>query len=123
MKKRTTPSLSQDRLSRLYRILGYIETTPRSRDWLKKKFKLDQRTFYRDLNVLRNFGITIHSENDKYVLKIPLTQAQNLLPFPDPILTLEEAEQLAKGNTLAHKKLKTLIEKLLRPSSSRPSSH
>jgi hypothetical protein len=44
-----------------------------------------------------------------YVLQGKVRDAVARLPFPDPLLTLGEAQQLARGRTPAHKKLKALI--------------
>jgi len=48
----------------------------------------------------------------KYVLEGSVEAAQGRLPFPDPGLTLGEAQQLAKGRTVAHRKLKGQIEEI-----------
>jgi hypothetical protein len=36
------------------------------------------------------------------------------LPFPDPRLTLGEAQQLARGRSTSHKKLQQQIAKIVR---------
>jgi hypothetical protein len=48
----------------------------------------------------------------RYVLEGSAADAQARLPFPDPGLTLGEAQQLAKGRSVTHRKLKWQIEEI-----------
>ena len=57
--------------------------------------------------------VVIDTKGDRYLLVGELNSARGRVPLPDPGLTLEEASQLAKGTTAAHKKLKSLIDLLL----------
>jgi hypothetical protein len=45
-------------------------------------------------------------------LKQKLDMAIGRLPFPDPLLNLAEAMQVAQGSTLAHRKLRRLIDRI-----------
>jgi hypothetical protein len=62
--------------------------------------------------LLRKIGVGVVLRNGRYALAGHGSAALARLPFPDPGLTLAEAEQLAKGRTAAHRKIKELIEKM-----------
>ena len=68
------------------------------------------RTFYRDLEVLREFNIAIATEGGKHVLKD--TAWRSKLRVPDPCLTFTEAEALAKGKSAANQKIAQMVTKL-----------
>jgi hypothetical protein len=109
-KLQAPPSLTQERARRLFRFVKMTEGTPRSRDTLMKKLKLDLRGFYRDLSFLRELGILFKADQEKYQLDMNWNQARALLPFPVPILSFEEVEALSRGSTAAHRKLKQLFD-------------
>lgn len=114
--KRTSPSaapLTAERATRLHKFLRLIAGTARVRTTLLTKLGLDTRGFYRDVRYLREVGVEITTVGDKYQLVGDLESARGRVPLPDPGLTLDEAHQLARGTTAAHKKLKTLIDLLL----------
>ena len=71
------------------------------------------RSFYRDLELLRAAGVPVTLEAKRYTLGEDVKSAIARLPFPDPHLTLGEAQQLAKGRTVAHTKMKRQIEGIL----------
>jgi predicted DNA-binding transcriptional regulator YafY len=106
-------SVTAERFARLHRLLTLLSRAPQPRDALVRRLKLDVRGFYRDLEVLRQAGVTVVLSGGKYQLVEGLTQAQKRLPFPDPLLTVGEALQLARGRTAAHKRLKQLVERRL----------
>jgi hypothetical protein len=107
-------AVTAERGVRLYRLLKFLGTGPKTRTALTRHLKLDVRGFYRDLEVLRQAGVTVTLEKRRYALEEDLDDALTRLPFPDPHLSLGEARQLAKGRTAAHRKLKEQIEQLLR---------
>lgn len=102
-------AVSAERAERLYRLLQLLGTGPQSRASLTRRLRLDMRGFYRDLKLLRAAGIAVPLRNRRYTLEESVAAATSRLPFPDPHLTLGEAMQLAKGRTLAHRKLKEQI--------------
>jgi hypothetical protein len=106
-------SVTAERAQRLHRLLKLIAGAPQTRSSLIKRLKLDVRGFYRDLEVLREAGIEVHMYASKYVLEIPFKEAVNLLPFPDPHLTLGEAGILVKGTSKAHKKLREQLKQIV----------
>jgi len=114
--KRTSPAaapLTAERATRLHKFLRLIAGSARTRATLATKLALDMRGFYRDVSYLRAVGVEISTVGDKYLLVGDLDAARGRIPLPDPGLTLEEAYQLARGTTSAHKKLKGLIDTLL----------
>jgi hypothetical protein len=118
-KKRTAaPSkadtaVSLERAARLYRLLRILAAGPKIREVLLRRLRVDIRTFYRDLDLLRQYEITIILENRRYTLADDLDAAANRLPCPNPNLTLGEVRILAKGRTQAHQKLKRLLHQVV----------
>src|SRR5262245_28603635 len=105
-KKRKSPpsgkgAVTAVRAARLYRLLALLGGKPQTRGTLTKRLKLNLRGFYRDLESLRDLGITVALVEGRYALEGPLADALDRLPFPDPNLTWGQALQLAKGRTAA----------------------
>jgi hypothetical protein len=115
-KKPTPPvrSVSAERAARLYRLLQLLGTGPQTRAAIARRLRLDVRGFYRDLELLRAAGIAVPLRDRRYTLEGSVATATSHLPFPDPRLTLGEAMQIAKGKTLAHRKLKEQIDLIVR---------
>ena len=107
-------AVTAERAARLYRLLKLLALGPQSRATLMRRLRLDVRGFYRDLELLRTYGIELTLEGGRYELYQALAGALGRLPFPDPHLTLQDAIQLAKGRTLAHRKLKEQIALIVR---------
>jgi hypothetical protein len=118
-KRRTSPpttperAITGDRAGRLYRLITLMATAPQTREVLIRRLGLDVRGFYRDLEVLRAFGVTVALANHRYTLGEQATSALSKLPFPDPHLSLQEAIELSAGRTAAHRKLKGLIQQIV----------
>lgn len=109
-----TPTLTPQRASRLYRLLTLLGAGPQTRPALLRKLGLDVRGFYRDLEALRGLGIEVNTGDDnRYSLTGDLDDALARLPFPDPGLNFRDVQQLAKGDTTAHRKLKRRIDHFL----------
>jgi hypothetical protein len=106
-------SVSMERAVRLYRLVQLLGLGARTRAAILKKLRIDIRTFYRDLELLRDYRIEIGLVRRKYELALPVRDALSMLPFPDPGLTLGEAQQLARGRTRIHKKLRTLLRQII----------
>src|SRR5947209_7472470 len=106
--------VTADRAARLYRILKLLGKGAQTRAALTDHLKVGVRDFYRDLKVLREIGITVGVAEHRYTLEGGVQNAMARLPFPDPHLTLGEAQQLAKGRANAHKKLQQQIAKIAR---------
>ncbi len=118
-KQRSTPSdraarmVTPERAARLFRLLQLLGAGPQTREVLTRRLGLDVRGFYRDLEVLRGAGIVVPLRAHRYSLEGKLADAVARLPFPDPRLTLGEAQQLARGRTPAHRKLKGLLDQIV----------
>jgi DNA-binding transcriptional ArsR family regulator len=112
--RRSSAAVTAKRAPRLYRLLKLLGKGPQPREKLIRQLKLDIRSFYRDLNLLRDTGIMVLLEEGRYLLQGSAADAVARLPFPDPLLTLGEAQQLAKGRTAAHRKLKKLVARIIK---------
>ena len=100
-------ALTNPRAARLYRLLTLLGDGPLTRPQLLRRLKLDVRGFYRDLEALRGLGIEVAAGDDnRYALTASLDDALARLPFPDPGLNFRDVQQLARGDTTAHKKLR-----------------
>ena len=117
MAKKSKPSpeaaataITTARAARLYQLLALLGEKPQTRAVLTRRLKLGLRGFYRDLVALRSIGIRVELVKGRYVLEGSTDDAQARLPFPDPGLTLGEAQQVARGRSAAHRKLKEQIE-------------
>jgi hypothetical protein len=107
-------SVTPERFARLNLLVTLLAKSPQTREVLARKLKLDVRGFYRDLEALRLAGITVTLAEGRYKLTGPLKVARNGLPFPDPMLTLGEVTQLAKGRTAVHRHLEQMIARRLK---------
>ncbi len=107
-------TLTNQRAARLYRLLTLLGDGPQTRLQLLRRLKLDVRGFYRDLEALRGLGIEVSAGDDnRYSLIMGLGDALARLPFPDPGLNFRDVQQLAKGDTAAHRKLRQRITTFL----------
>ncbi len=120
-KKRKTPtkstpnpaSVTSERFIRLYRMVRLLAGAPQTREGLARRLKLDVRGFYRDLDLLRSSGVSVTLEGGRYSLHQDADDALELLPFPDPRLTLGEARILAKGRSPSHRALAQTIARIV----------
>ena len=117
-KKRKTPakpapSITPERFVRLYRMIHLLAEGPQTRQVLTRRLRLDVRGFYRDLDLLRSAGVSVTLDAGHYTLHQEADDAQALLPFPDPRLTLGAARALAKGRSPIHRTLAETIARIL----------
>src|SRR5436305_6827963 len=108
----STAPVTAERAGRLYRLLRLLGRRPQSRDELAAALGLGVRGFYRDLEALRTADIEVLLQGGGYILVGKLAEATARLPFPDQVLTLGEAVQLARGRTHAHRKLKKQVNQI-----------
>jgi hypothetical protein len=108
----TTHTITPERAKRLYRLVKLLSRGPRSRFDLTRALRLNVRGFYRELEVLRTYGISIALAQRQYILEDDPADAVDRLPFPDPGLTFGEARQLARGRSRAHQKLRAQIGRI-----------
>jgi predicted DNA-binding transcriptional regulator YafY len=109
---RQTAAITFERASRLYRLVTLLADKPLSRALLTRRLSVGVRDFYRDLEILRAAGVEVLYEDGKYSLATRLAQAQAAVPFPNPGFTLAEAEQLARGRTAIHRRLRAQVQAL-----------
>lgn len=101
------------RAARLHRLVLLLSEKPQTREMLRQQLGVDVRDFYRDLNLLREWGIDLPMRDRHYELHMSLAHAYARLPFPDPHLSVAEALQLATGRTAAHRKLKSIVKQVI----------
>ena len=110
MKDNVKINLTPKRSTRLFKMISLLAKSPHNREALCKKLRVDQRAFYRDLELLRNLGIAITLEKEKYCLSQSLDETLQQLPFPDPRLSYYDVQTLASGRSEAHRKLAACYE-------------
>ena len=108
------PAVSFDRVTRLYRLLVALRDGISARGALAKRLKIGVRTLYRDIELLRRTGIDIGIDADGYSLPSEFEDAVLQLPFPDPELTFGEVQQLSRGRTSIHRRLRQLAQSITR---------
>ncbi len=111
-KPRQRQAVTADRFRRLHSLVGQLGESPRTRAALLAALKIDVRGFYRDLELLRGAGVAIVLRDGRYTLGEAAEAAVGKLPFPDPLLSLGQARQLARGRTALHAALAKRIEEL-----------
>lgn len=109
------PPVTPDRAARLYRLVEWLIRKPQTRLFLTQRLGIGVRDFYRDLEVLRTAGIEIGFTDGRYSLFSPAPQARDLIPFPNPCLSLGEAETLSRGRSTAHRRLRQLVDAMTGP--------
>lgn len=105
--------VTPERFVRLYRMVRLLNARPQTRETLARRLRLDVRGFYRDLDLLRTSGVAVALEKGQYMLTQQVEAALDLLPFPDPHLSLGQARTLAKGRGKAQRALAETIAHVL----------
>lgn len=98
-------TLTPKRSTRLFKMLSILAKAPQTRDTLCRRLRVDQRVFYRDLELLRSLTINVTLEKEKYGLNQSLDDVLEYLPFPDPQLSYKDVQTLSTGRSDAHRKL------------------
>jgi hypothetical protein len=109
------PHLTAPRAGRLFRLLTLLGAGPQPRDAMMKKLKVDQRSFYRDLELLRARGVEVTVDGTRYALVGDVEAALAKLPVPDPGLIMRDALVLARGDTEAHRRFRRHLDSMMRP--------
>lgn len=107
-------TVTAERAARLLRLVMLVKARPQKRDFLCRQLSVDVRSFYRDLLLLRKWRIKVRMRNRCYELDMDTQKVYSLVLFPDPYLSLAEAIQVAQGRTPAHRKLKKLIDRIVK---------
>lgn len=106
--------ISGNRAGRLYKLLKVLSNGSASRAHLLKSLKMGMRTFYRDIDLLRECGVKIETAESGYTLLTSLEDALQQLPFPDPDLTFGDVVALMKGRSKSHQKLRQIFDQVSR---------
>lgn len=108
------PALTAERAGRLYKLIRFLAAdASRSRVQITRRLGLDLRGFYRDLGVLRSCGVMIDVNALGYKLAEDAQAALAKLPFPDPLLSFDDALALSVGRSAAHRKMKEQIREMV----------
>lgn len=114
-------TLTGQRAGRLFRLLTLLGNGSLTRERILRKLRIDVRGFYRDLEALRSLGVEVEMGDDnRYALALEFDEAMARLPFPDPGLNFRDVQQLAKGETSAHRKLRRRLNSFLGENGNRP---
>jgi len=107
-------AVTTERAQRLAKLLRLMAAkTTKTREALLGKLRVDLRSFYRDVKLLRERGIAMSTERDTYILEDDLDEATGKLPCPDLGLSVADLKSLAGGKTEAHKKIRRLLAEML----------
>jgi predicted DNA-binding transcriptional regulator YafY len=112
--RQRSQSVTAGRVARLYRFIALLKRGPAGRATLLRRLSLNQRGFYRDMELLRAAGIHVEACDGRYRLIPNFQAAVDRLPFPDPRLSLGEAQRLCRGNTAAHRTLRAQVHRITR---------
>ena len=104
--------VSAERRLRLFRLLQILAKGPATVALLRKRLRLDVRSFYRELELLRMAGVQVEVVNGRYVLEESYAKSLDCLPIPDPQLTFGEARTLAKGRLPVHRRIKDQLKSI-----------
>jgi hypothetical protein len=105
-------AVTSSRFRRLYRLVQLLAEAPQTRQALSRRLRVDIRKFYRDLEFLRSFGVGVGIQEGRYSLLGSVAAAHDRLPFPDPLLSLGQMRQLARGRQAAHRQLRERLDEL-----------
>jgi len=120
MASSVAPTVTAERAARLAKLLKLTAAkTPRPRETLLDKLKIDLRSFYRDVKLLRERGVALAVTGDAYRLDEELHAAQGKLPCPDMGLSIADLHHLSRGSSDAHKRLQRLLHTILGESAKR----
>jgi predicted DNA-binding transcriptional regulator YafY len=107
-------SVTVERASRLAKLLKLTASkTPKTRDDLILRLKVNVRGFYRDVKLIRECGVQLSAEKDKYHLTEDLSSAQGKLPCPDLGLSVSDLQSIARGSSDTHKRIQRLLLDIL----------
>ncbi len=87
--------VTPNRAGRLHHLVVLLAQGISDRDVLLKRLEIGIRTFYRELEMLKRCGIKVRRDGRVYQLKTTRSDAEGMLPFPDPQLSFAEAAELA----------------------------
>jgi hypothetical protein len=108
------------RAARLHRLVSILAESPKRREEILSGLQIGLRTFYRELDLLKRYGVRIRLAKKQYVLQGSGEDAQGRLPFPDPQLSFAEMAELTRGSGPAAQRLAELFEAVLSQSRNPP---
>lgn len=112
-RRRPSVHVTLQRASRLHRLVWFLAESPRSREAILSHLGIGLRTFYRELELLKKFGVKVRHRGKEYTLLASAEQAEGLLPFPDPQLSFAEMAELAACPCEAGRRLTELLQAVI----------
>jgi hypothetical protein len=112
-RRRPSVHITLQRAARLHRLVRYLAEHPRTRDAILSHLGLGLRTYYRELELLKRFGVKVRHREKLYTLMSTAEQAEGRLPFPDPQLSFAEMAELARCPCEAGKRLAELLDSVI----------
>jgi hypothetical protein len=100
-----------------------LAKAPRSRDEVLRELRIGLRTFYRELELVKKYGIKIRHRDHAYALLSSAAQAEGRLPFPDPQFSFAEMAELSRCPGAVGRRLADLLARVTRdpgPATRRP---
>ena len=108
------PAVTADRAARLYRMLRLVAASPPDARFPDAPAAPERSGILPRPGGAPRRGIPLEARASRYTLQDDLNAAVTRLPLPDPHLTLGEAMKLPRRRLRAHRKLKGLIEQVVR---------
>ena len=115
-RRRPAVHITMARAARLHRLVSIVSQAPKRRDQLLAGLQIGLRSFYRELDLLKRFGVKVKLVRKEYVLQTTALEAEGRLPFPDPQLSFAEMAELSRGTGPAAQRLAQILEAVLNQS-------
>lgn len=110
-----TPDLSPVRAHRLCKMLIALGHGPQPKEKLVRKLRVEERGFFRDLQLMRKLGIAVTATGNRYLLMMSFGEALSKLPVPDLKLSLRDALELSHGHSPTQRRVRRKLESLIGP--------
>ena len=114
-RRRPSVHITLNRAARFHRLVVFLDRTPRTRAEILAHLKIGLRTFYRELEFLKRFGVKVRHKAKQYHLLSTADEAEGRLPFPDPQLTFAEMAELSRCECPAGRRIAELLAKVIQP--------
>ena len=112
-RRRPSVAITWPRAARLHRLIRFLTEAPRDRPAVLSELRIGLRTFYRELELLKRWGIKVRQSAKLYFLMASAEEAEGRLPFPDPQLSFAEMAELARCDCPAGRRLADLMAKVI----------
>lgn len=114
-RRRPSVHITLDRAARFHHLVTLLAQSPRTRPDILAELGIGLRTFYRELEFLKRYGVRVRHQQKLYHLLATAEQAEGRLPFPDPQLSFSEMAELARCDGPAGRRMAELLASVVRP--------